>query len=128
KVRIRIAPLPLRDDNVARDALRTVGFSERKFARSDAIGPVSEQLERASRAEPADVARHEQRSAACLQPARPGGSRILEGAKSLTDRPGAGRSQRMTGLAGAAVRLRNFPGTVWTVLESIRPYPRTQTL
>ena len=90
-----MAPIPQRDDDIALDALRPLGFGRGQLAGSDSIGPIPEHLERALGVELADVARHERHGSARLQAPRPCFRRVLELAELLGDRARPRSAKRM---------------------------------
>ena len=96
-------PVPQRQDDVALDAVRTGRPGGRQLAGGDAIGPVGEQLQRARRAEPAEIRRHLQHRLAGLDAPLPGVGRRRELAERLRDRARRLVAELMTRVAAVGL-------------------------
>ena len=77
EIRLGIRPVPLGDDDVALESLRTLRRGRRDLARRDAVGPVGEQRERARLSEIVDRREHLRSRLSRLHASLPrGGARL----------------------------------------------------
>ena len=103
EIRLRIGPVPLRDDDVALDALRP-RRRRRQLAAGDAVGPVGEHRQRAVLAHRVEAAGHLRAGLSRLNAPLPGLRRTVERAERLRDLARPFGAELVT--RGAAARLQ----------------------
>src|SRR5206468_2251710 len=101
---LRVGPIPLRDHDVALQALRPRRFG-RQLAAGDAIGPVGEHRERAVLAHRVEAAGHLRAGLSRLDATLPCFRRTVEGAELLRYLARPFRAELMTRRAAARLQL-----------------------
>src|SRR6516225_11957296 len=109
EVRLRIGPVPLRDDEVALEALRP-GRRGRNFAAGDPVRPIGEHCDRAILAQCVEAAGHLLAGLPGLNATLPRLGRTVERAEGLRDLARSFRAELVTRRAATGFQTLNIVG------------------